>query len=326
MTERQGRLASKIQGYEGKDQKTSQSLSSVCSWVPTRESEASKRWEESWWWGDRSSSSPGQWQNSNYRQRWHVMESFTLQLYRKGSRQNTCINTLYDRRDREWKERWNASSATAISPCLGYQERGEPNARETDVLLCRRQAGHFRAKPVVAGQLLCPGRCLGLSFPLALMDRQRARTEDQCWMLPATIPRISSYVFISICNMYIDSAAFRLKISQNKELPQQPLLQKQRMITNVNSQPAAPYHKDQPTSRSSRKAALKSTALSRAFWSPSWHPQAVHRERLPSHTERTCARPRSLPTATTLPVPRGQQTVSSWVFQRCGLWSGVFLS
>lgn len=32
MTERQGRLVSKIQGYEGKDQKTSQSLSSVCSW------------------------------------------------------------------------------------------------------------------------------------------------------------------------------------------------------------------------------------------------------------------------------------------------------
>lgn len=129
MTERQGRLVSKIQGYEGKDQKTSQSLSSVCSWVPTRESEASKRWEESWRWGDRSSSSPGQWQNSNYRQRWHVMESFTLQLYRKGSRQNTCINALDDRRDREWKERWNASSATAVSPYLWYWEWGEPNAR-----------------------------------------------------------------------------------------------------------------------------------------------------------------------------------------------------
>lgn len=104
MTERQGRLVSKIQGYEGKDQKTSESLSSVCSWVPRRENEASKRWEESWWWGDRSRSSPGQWQNSNYRQWWHVMESFTLQLYRKRSGQNTCINTLCDRRNRERKE------------------------------------------------------------------------------------------------------------------------------------------------------------------------------------------------------------------------------
>lgn len=182
---------SEIQGYEGKDQKTSQSLSSACAWIPTRESEASKRWEGSRWWGDRSSSSPGQWQNSNYRQRWHAMESFTLQLYRAGSRQNTCIGILYDVRDREWKEKWSTSSAIATSSCLPCHQRGEPTARRAKGCVPpQRQVGH--AKPERVGSL---GQSLW-------------------WVLLAVLPRGSTHGFISVCDAYVCSASYRLKRSQ----------------------------------------------------------------------------------------------------------------
>lgn len=183
MTERQGRLVTKIQGYEGKDQKTSQSLSSVCSWVPRRESEASKRWEESWWWGDRSSSSPGQWQNSNYRQWWHVMESFTLQLYRKRSGQNTCINTLCDGRNRGRKEGWKASSATTLSPCLCYQEWGQPKAREAERCVPLQGTSELNVWWPGSPWVLDGAQGCSCKAEPSSHTAGACKITDQCWML-----------------------------------------------------------------------------------------------------------------------------------------------
>lgn len=247
MTERQGRLVSKIQGYEGKDQKTSQSLSSVCSWVPRRESEASKRWEESWWWGDRSSSSPGQWQNSNYRQRWHVMESFTLQLYRKWSEQNTCINTLCDRRTRERKEGWKASSATALSSCLCYQERGQPKAGEAKRCVLLQQTS----------RTLLSWMCGGWAVPVfwtvlgAAPDTPGASRNHRS-VLDAASNDPETCAFI--CYAYIYSPFCRLKTTeralQETFEPQTPL-QKQGTSASVESQPAASPQSIPPMSWSS---------------------------------------------------------------------------
>ena len=265
MTERQRRLVSKIQGYEGKDQKTSQSLSSVCSRVPARESEALKRWEESWLWGDRSSSSPGQWQNRNYRQRWHVMESFTLQLYRKGSRQNTCIDILYDRRDRERKERWNTSSATAMSPCLWYQARGEPNAREADRHVPLPKTSWAAEQP------LCPGCHCGLRLegwaflsPWRSNSLQGSQISAGCWQ-QWSWELVLMYLFQFATHIFtVPPVAWRYqkakRVSQETSEPQ-PLLQKHWTTAAAESQPTAPYHNG-PASR-------------RAVWGPIWNTQVV---------------------------------------------------
>lgn len=204
---------------------------------------------------------------------------------------------------------------------------------QIDASLSRRQAGHFRAEPVAAGRPLCPGRWSGLSLPLPVTDQQPASIEDQCWMLPATIPRSSTDVFISICNMSIYGASCRLKISQNKESLTGNLwtsaspaeaLNDCRCCKPVNSPlPQRPAHELEEQKKTTQKCCFKQGFLE-SHLKRAGGAQRAPRWRLPSHAKRTRAWPRSLPAASTLPAPRGERTVSSRAFQGCGLWSGIF--
>lgn len=307
MTERQGRLVSKIQGYEGKDQKTSQSLSSVCSWVPTRESEASNRWEESWWWGDRSSSSPGQWQNSNYRQRWHVMESFTLHLYRKGSGQ-THVST-YSMIGRIGNERKAETLPLPQPHYHAYGIRREENLmqeQQTDVSLCRRQAGQL-SRP-------CSGTMLGDVWAFlsprhtdSLQESQISAGCCQQWSWEAVLRYLFQFAIQLFTVLPVACRYHTAKRASREMFDSQPLLQKHWTTTDAESQPTAPT----PVTIPPVRAAESSThvLLHTSFWSPTWQTMA-------------------LPTPRGLVVPdctAGQQSASDPAFQNSSLWSGIFL-
>lgn len=267
MTERQGRLVSKIQGYEGKDQKTSQSLSSVCSWVPRRESEASKRWEESWWWGDRSSSSPGQRQNSNYRQRWHVMESFTLHLYRKGSGQ-THVST-YSMIGRIGNERKAETLPLPQPHYHAYGIRREENLmqeQQTDVSLCRRQAGQLSSP--------CSGTMLGDVWAFlspqhtdSLQELQISAGCCQQWPWEAVLRYLFQFAIQLFTVLPVACRYHTAKRASREMFDSQPLLQKHWTTTDAESQTTAPT----PVTIPPVRAAESSTHMScftRAFGAP----------------------------------------------------------
>lgn len=181
MTERQGRLVSKIQGYEGKDQKTSQSQSSVCSWVPRRESEASKRWEESWWWVTQGAPLQDNDRTviiDNDDMWWRALPSnFT------GNDQGKIHVSTHSAVGGTGKERKGERNPLPLPYHHAYAIRSEDNPKQEkqrDVSLCRRQAGHFWAECVVARQSPCPGGCLGLLLEgQAFLSLSRSLQESQ---------------------------------------------------------------------------------------------------------------------------------------------------
>lgn len=160
--------------------------------------------------------------------------------------------------------------------------------KQIDVSLCRRQAGHFRAEPVAAGQPLCPGRCSGLGLegwaflsPWHTDSPQELKISAGCcqqWSREVALVYLFQFAISIFTVLPVGWRYHKTKKVLQEMFELQPLLQKHWTIADTKSQPTAPYHDDQATSQSRRKVALKSP--SRAFWSPTWNTRVVHSERL----------------------------------------------
>lgn len=317
MTERQGKLVGNIQGCEGNDQKT-ESIISLFPGTYKREWSVKKMRRKL------TEVAPLQDDDraailDNADMGWRALPSHLT------GKEPVCSNTLCERRAGERKGRWNASSATAMLTAWGAR-RTKWKRRESTCL-----SGTPKLKPWQRSSpcaLADAGGCVWKAEPSSCHDTLAARVADQYWSCQQRPREVAlPYLFLRGTRVFRAlPAGQRLhttKRPSQEAFEPQPLRQKHRAAAGVKSQPRAPHHDGQlctPARCSAGKAACRGTASSRVSWSP-----ARRGARLTSHTERTRASPRCLPTATTLLTPRGEPTASARAFQHCGLWSGLFL-